>query len=414
MSDETTTIPEAHGAEKSVISMMMKNPECIAKAQAEGLTREHFHKPAHAAIFAAIVSAGQYELVGFCEDAHRSGTLEDMGGAAGVADIYTYAPSAAHWDDHVQRLRNAHARRLILSAGQAISEEVGHAELDDLQKMLTAASEKAADALRGRSRMMEAKEAVEALKKRMWAITQGDTLAAGWKTGMEPIDAVTGGARPGQLWVIAGGTSSGKSVAMIQAANSVADAGGRVLIVSLEMEAWEVMARIASCRGWVSFATFMAPKKSNKFELGKAKDSLAAIEGYKLAIDDQGGRSVAQIDAMAIEFASKHGSIDLIVVDYIQLIDSPRKGKSDTRESEIAAVSRGLKAMAKKFQCPVLTGSQLNDNGRLRESRAIGHDADVVLCIEEEGIRAAKIRNAPRGQLFPLVLNGDKQRFEQR
>ena len=76
-------------------------------------------------------------------------------------------------------------------------------------------------------------------------------------------------------------------------------------------------------------------------------------------------------------------------------------------------MSRGLKALAKSLGCPVFTASQLNDQGRMRESRAIGQDADVVLVVEAEGIRGLKVRNGERGQLFPLVLNGELQRFEQ-
>lgn len=406
-------VPEAQGPEKSILSTMMKSPGYIAKAQAEGLTAAHFHRPANATLFAALIGAGEFELIGFVEDLHRLGKLDEVGGAGNVSDIYTYAPNSCHWADHIRRLREALFRRQILSAAQALEGDAPVAEVEDLQKTLARASESAADALRGRSRLMSAQDAASALVGRMRAIAEGDDSAAGWATGLQPIDLVTGGARPGQLWVVAGETSGGKSVALLQAAQQVSEAGGRVLIVSLEMETWEVMARMVSCRGSIPLGVLMDPGKSVKFEIERAKRTIQDISAEKMAIDDEGGRSVPQIEAMAIEFGDTHGGIDMIVVDYVQLLDSPRKGRNDTRESELSAASKGLKAMAKKFKCPVMTASQLNDGGRLRESRAIGHDADVVLCIEEEGIRGVKIRNAPRGQLFPLVLNGDKQRFEQ-
>ena len=105
------------------------------------------------------------------------------------------------------------------------------------------------------------------------------------------------------------------------------------------------------------------------------------------------------------------GGLDLIVVDYIQRV-SPESGRRDSREQEVARISSSLKSLAMKMKVPIFTASQLNENGKVRESRAISQDCDVLLTIGADGIRGDKVRNAERDQLFPLFLNGPCQRFE--
>jgi replicative DNA helicase len=97
-------------------------------------------------------------------------------------------------------------------------------------------------------------------------------------------------------------------------------------------------------------------------------------------------------------------------VDYLQIIRG-RRNKGDSREQEIASISGGLKQLAKTMACPVVTGTQLNDDGKTRESRAIEQDADVWLVISDGGLKMAKVRNGPRGATLPLALDGAAQRF---
>ena len=107
------------------------------------------------------------------------------------------------------------------------------------------------------------------------------------------------------------------------------------------------------------------------------------------------------------------GDFDCIIIDYIQLV-GVSDAKDLARHEQIAKVTRTLKQLSKRYKCPIITASQLNDDGRLRESRAIGHDADTVLMIDPESgtIGVAKNRNGARGDRLPLVMNGAFQRFE--
>jgi replicative DNA helicase len=129
-----------------------------------------------------------------------------------------------------------------------------------------------------------------------------------------------------------------------------------------------------------------------------------------LWIDASAGQNVDTITAEATRIRDTHGSLALIVVDYLQLIRGPRS-RDDLREQEVARTSGGLKQLAKALGCPVLSASQLNDDGRVRESRAITHDADSVLIIAEDGVKVLKMRNGQRNATLPLHLDGRLQRF---
>ena len=140
------------------------------------------------------------------------------------------------------------------------------------------------------------------------------------------------------------------------------------------------------------------------------KRSSEALRQSNLLISDQPNMSIDYVCAQA-EMEAEMGGVDLLVVDYLQLLDGGRK-TGDSQEQELATYSRRLKQLAKKLKCPVISPAQINDEGRLRGSRAIGHDADVVLKIQPDGVAVAKYRNAPKNDVLPLGLVGQFQRFE--
>lgn len=408
-----TTVPTADGPEKGVLSMMLRERAFIARAKSEGLTPEHFASPGRAELFRQIVANPEAaaDLVGFTNDLERKGVLDRIGGASELTECLTYAPGGHHFGNHIRILRETFARRQLLTDAMRIVDEVSGAEPDEITRMANKAAERAAEALEAGSPLWDAKRGVRAVTEQMRAITDHEQDSAGISTGMTPIDLVTNGLGRGQLWVVAGETSGGKSVFLLQVAAEVLAAGKIVFVSSLEMQGPEVFQRLASCHGAVPVQTFTRPREANPHNLKRAKTALQEVAGWRIVVDDRGGRSVSEISGTAETAATMEGGIDLVVVDYLQLVKGTRQ-RGDSREREVADVSSSLKALAKSLNCPVLTASQLNDNGRLRESRAIGQDADVVLKITDDGIVGEKVRNGPRNQLFKLTLNGEIQRFQ--
>lgn len=231
----------------------------------------------------------------------------------------------------------------------------------------------------------------------------------GAETGLRELDSLSGGVRPGELWTLSGSTGGGKSVLLNQIGGGIARNGGRGLWINLELLSTEVTKRLWSCFGRVSMRSLFMPSEMTKGDQENLGNIIREMKGWKLELADPETATMDAIEASIDQFADA-GPVDVVVVDYLQLIDGQRK-RNEREDQEISRNQRALKNLAKRHRCAVLTASQLNDDGKLYGSRAIGHHSDVVLRIEKEGIRVNKLRNGQVGDLLPLELDGLYQRF---
>jgi len=411
-----TEFPYALAPEKWVLSLMFQDPATwIPRVLADGIEADHFHFPANQRFFQILIdrhSAGKsLDLTLLVTEEQPTGSLEAIGGPAGVSELYTYAVGGgSSYSHHVQALREYLARRRALQASAKLAEFDAQTDPEEIRSTLATALECVTGALSTPAGMKTAKEAAQAFYERLKAAYDNGDLP-GQTTGLDPIDLASGGIRPGELWIIGAETSGGKSVLMLQIAAHLAAQGKRVLVFSLEMLAPEIVGRFVSCHGRVSYGQITQPRTALKHSLGRIQAALEDIRAWNLWIDDRAKLSAAKIEAECLRRRDTDGPIDLVVVDYLQLVDGER-GRNESRQEEVSRISKSLKNLAKTLGCPVITASQLNDDGRIREARDPAFDADAVLLIGAEGIKAAKLRNAPRGQVLPLMLNGEMQRFD--
>ncbi len=213
-------------------------------------------------------------------------------------------------------------------------------------------------------------------------------------TGLGTLDRhMGGGLHRGEMAVVGGETGSGKSALLVQATAACADAGYPVIYLSLEMSRRDIFNRIAAAASGIA---------QDHSYFRHAQCNAAALP---ITIHDNVS-CLADI-CTAIRTATRRGEASVAVVDYLQLVEAP----GDSRELAVSETARKLKTMALAEKIVVLTASQLNDDGRLRESRAIGHHADHVLAIEREGIAVRKIRRGPPGHTIKARLSGQTSRF---
>ncbi len=198
----------------------------------------------------------------------------------------------------------------------------------------------------------------------------------GISTGFPGLDHVTGGKQPGQLWVIGGGTSDGKSAFAQQVALYMASHGTKTAIYTLEMPDEEVIDRFYAMHAQIDSSCFKRgfEKRWQVEHCNKANKELRALP---VTIRDVSGIKLTPLIA-DMRVQAKRG-VKHFVIDYGQLIEGELRNRS--REEEVARVSRNLKAAAKQLRVSVDLLSQLNDDGKLRESRAMGFDADVVVTL---------------------------------
>ena len=245
----------------------------------------------------------------------------------------------------------------------------------------------------------------------------------GMSTGIAELDEICGGMRPGEFWVIAGKPSRGKSVLMLQIASKFISDQRPVAIHSLEMMTHEVIGRLISTMTHTDYGSITQPRSAAKHELQKIQTGVAQISAAPLWIDSSSNQSIDSIAAEAERIRDLHGSLDLVVVDYLQLMQPGSSGRESNRVQEVSEISRGLKALARELGIPVLALSQLSRQiemrgdskeprlSDLRESGAIEQDADVVIFLWRKADRIeetdavgeaidfsiAKHRNGPTG-----------------
>lgn len=407
--------PHAPIAERSVLSVMFRQPSFIARAAAEGITADVLHLPGNRAILAGLIRArdkghfteqGEIDFSIFVQSAALDGQIDRMGGAAEIYATANFAISQSGWSAWCDQIRECKARRIALEAAEALG---GAMDSDEAITTATTALEAMRKAVTAKTRSVNAKAACsEFIASYVQSYENGDI--PGQSTGIGEIDAITGGMKPGELWVVSGPSSSGKSVLMYQVESEFLGDNKVVSNFSAELMTREIVGRLVTLRARVPYGAITTPKDVTKSEMIKIQNAISEMESTRMWIDASAGQSVDSITAEAERIRDIEGEVHLIVVDYVQIIKGIRN-RGDSREQEVASISGGLKQLAKKMGCPVITGSQENDDGKTRESRAIEQDADVWIKIQDKGILMKKVRNGKRDVSVNLALDGSQQRF---
>ncbi len=247
--------------------------------------------------------------------------------------------------------------------------------------------------------------------------------AAGVPTGIRALDQILDGFRSGSLYILGAGTGRGKSVMGLQFAMAAIEADRRAMFVSLEMSHVDLVRRMVAAESRVSPSVIQSGMlQGDEIErLTHASTRLGRLK-ERLTIYDQPSLSLYQL-AATVRTMRQAGKIDLVIVDYLQLL---RTDESYSREREVATISAGLVAIARTNDIPVIALSQLNDNGQIRESRAVSHDAAGVMRIDYEqdawregtepiqcDLCVLKHRHGRTGRV-PLIFERNVQRFTER
>jgi replicative DNA helicase len=439
MSAEPKQPPYSVEAEQSVLGGLMLDNRRWDDV-ADQLTAEDFYRQDHQLIFRAVA-----ELVGnnracdfvtLSEHLRSRNQLDDAGGLAYLGTLANDTPSAANVLAYAKIVRERSVMRRLVAAGGDIA-ELGYrpdgrtpAELVDIAEQKVFAIRNQTE--HGTSSYFDMPTVMNAVERKIEQLRQNQGAVAGLSTGFTELDRMTTGLHPGDLVIIAGRPSMGKtSLALNIAEHAVLYEKKGAAVFSMEMPAEQLGLRVLS-----SFARIdMGRLRSGELE-DRDWDRLVSQSGLvreaPLYIDQTGALSPLELRARARRIKARH-AIDLIIVDYIQLMQVP--GTRENRTNEISEISRSLKALAKELEVPIIALSQLNrgveqrENKRprmsdLRESGGIEQDADLVMFIyrdevyepnsKDKGIAEliiVKQRNGPLGTVKAAFL-GQFTRFE--
>ncbi|MGO9599025.1 MAG: replicative DNA helicase [Isosphaeraceae bacterium] len=404
---------------------------------AQFLTADDFYRDAHQIIYRAIsdlYSLGKaVDAVTLADELTRRDQYKQIGGDELLLEITNSVPHAANAKYHAEIVRQKSiGRQLIQSATEIIRD--GYSNLYTAQQLLEAAEQRiftiAEDQVRG-----ETHEIKQVLEKAMGLIAKrGEEKhpVTGVGSGFHDLDDYTNGFHADQLIIIAARPSMGKTAIMLNICDHAAiNLNVPVLIVSLEMGNLEIGERLLCARSRVDGHKLRTGQGLGYREMNELVKAFHQMQPAPIFIDDTPARNMLQITAMARRLRLRQ-DLGLIVVDYIQLIDA--EDSRDSRQEQIAKISRRLKTLARELHVPVIALSQLNravesrEDRRprmadLRESGAIEQDADMVLLLhrpdyydpnERPGIAeviVAKNRNGPTGSVNLTFLK-NLTRFE--
>lgn len=446
----STTSPGAYqdvAAERAVLGSIITDNAVLANVQ-ELIIAEDFSNVAHADIFGAMVALDQkqerIDPLTLAEQLKIAGKLASVGGPNYLSTLDQSVPFAQNAVEYAKIIKNQATRRALAGAGREImelaSQETGDvAELMDEaeRKVFQIAQKRRAGDLRSMQDLMS--EALDLLDK----MKQSSSGITGTATGFIDLDNQLTGLHGGELIVLAARPGIGKtSLAMNIAIHVALHEKLPVAIFSLEMPSVQLLTRMLATHARIDMKKLrggrLAPNEEERIS-----EAANELFGLKMYIDDSGGLSSFDLRAKARRLKQKEGKVGLIVIDYLQLMH--QKGKVESRQLEVAEISRALKQLAKELDAPIIALSQLNrkveerKGGKpmlsdLRESGAIEQDADVVMFIhrddESEGeggepgpqqhrsaipveLIVAKQRNGPVGSV-DLVFLAELTRFESR
>ena len=412
-------------AEESLLGAMLLSKDAIASA-VETVSPDDFYKPAHGHLFEAIQTLyGRGEPVDpvtVAEELRRANLLEALGGKQAILRIQVGTPAAAN-AAHYARIVEEHAllRRLIAVAGEIA--EMGYEMPEDVTNTLDrsetlvfeVANRRLSSSLKGiYPALQESLEQLESLFERDGSMT-------GVPSGFVDLDEITLGFQPSNLIVVAARPGQGKTSLALGAASHVAlETRKPVVFFSMEMGYLELTQRMLASEAGVNSRLLRTGRipESDWTKISHAVGRLAEAPFY---IDDNAHLTVMEMRAKCRRLKAMHGDLGLVVVDYLQLMSTPRR--SENRQVEVSELSRGLKILARDLETPVMALSQLNRSleyrtdkrpmlADLRESGSIEQDADIVMFIYRDDaynpessdkgtaeIIVAKHRNGPTAKV---------------
>lgn len=427
--------PHNDDAEKSLLGAVIQKEEALADAL-ELVNAEDFYRDHHKEIFRAITILQDRNIgvdpITVAEELKTRKSLEMVGGVAYIYDLPSFAPTISNAKEYAKIVSEKSVLRQLIQSSKEIIDESYLAE-GTAEQVVDNAEQRILDIGKGRqskdysdmnSIMQETLNKLESLKDHQGKYT-------GLPSGFEKLDNMTSGFQKSDLIILAARPSVGKTAFSLNVALNAALQGKSVMFFSLEMAGEQLGQRLLSIRSKVGLKKIKDGSVfNNTEEFNRLTETIGELGNTNIAINDTSGISIAEIKNKCRRLQASKG-LDLIIIDYLQLMDLGEK-RVENRTQEVSALTRRVKGLARELDCPVILLSQLSREiekrkgsapqlSDLRESGSIEQDADIVLFLskkmdgeyEEEGIRTltiAKHRNGETG-MVDLAWKGEYTQF---
>lgn len=429
--------PQNLDAEKSLLGAVLINDDAMADASEE-VTEKDFYDKRHSTVYGAMMRLYEkhkpVDLLTLTEELTKKDQLEVIGGSAFLSELTNYVPTAAHAKSYAEIVSQKAVRRRLIKASGDIS-ELGYDEdtttaelLEKAEAEIFSVSDQSlkTDLVSLESVLTDSFDRMEELHKNKGALR-------GIKTGYRDLDSMTAGLQRSDLIILAARPAMGKTTLVTNLAYNVATIEKKsVIFFSLEMSKDQLVDRMLADAAGVDAWNIRTGNLSDD-DFAKLSEAMGEMAEAPIFIDDTPGLSVLEMRTKARR-AAHENELGLIIVDYLQLMQSSSPRSDGNRVQEVSEISRGLKLIAREMNVPVIALSQLSRSvetrtpqipqlSDLRESGSIEQDADIVMFIYREAyynpdtdrenltdLIISKHRNGPTGKV-ELYFHPERLRF---
>jgi replicative DNA helicase len=431
--------PHSIEAEQSVLGGLMLDSAAWDQI-ADRVVADDFYRHDHKLIFettAELIERSQpCDAVTLAGHLESKGVLDQVGGLSYLGSLARDTPTSANIRAYADIVRERSVLRQLITAGNLIVgsalETEGREAREVIDEAERAVFEIAERGSRGKVGFRSVKSILPEVVNRIDEMYHSDGKMTGISTGFKQLDEMTSGMQPGDLIIVAGRPSMGKTTLAVNIAENAALGSGKsVAIFSMEMSSEALTLRMISSLGRINQSNLRSGRLEEQ-DWPRIDSAMTQLSAANIFVDETPGLTPTEIRARARRLKRERG-LDLIVVDYLQLMQV--SGTKENRATEISEISRSLKALAKELKCPVIALSQLNRGveqrvdkkpvmSDLRESGALEQDADLILLIYREDVYdpnttrkgiadiiIAKQRNGPTGDV-QLTFLGQYTKFE--
>jgi replicative DNA helicase len=438
--DDIRVPPHHVEAEQAVLGGLMLDNRAWDQI-ADRITAEDFYRRDHQVIFSAIAERAANgepsDAVTLAEWLERKGLTAETGGLVYLAQLVRDTPSADNVRAYADAVRERSTLRQLISVGGEIAGSAYDPQGREAAEILDEAERRVFQIAESRNKtgsgFVPLRNEVGKVIDLIDTLAQNPGAITGLSTGFNRLDEMTAGLQKGDLIIVAGRPSMGKTTFCLNMAENAAFGPKRakVGVFSMEMSREQLAFRMVSSLGRVD-QTKLRTGQLDDDDWSRVQTAISMMKTSNIHIDDTAALSPTEVRARARRLKREHG-LDLIVLDYLQLMQVP--GNKENRTAEISEISRSLKALAKELSVPVIALSQLNRSveqrtdkkpvmSDLRESGAIEQDADIIMMIYREevynketprkgiaDIIITKQRNGPIGEV-ELTFLGKYTKFE--
>lgn len=388
--------PQNNEAEQSVLGSVLLQPTALISAM-EYLQTHDFYRRAHQLIYQTMIDLNEnneeIDVVTVANLLETNKQLEDIGGAAYLAELANVVPTAANVEYYAKIVEERSLLRRLIQASTDIITET-YEESDDVSNILDAAEQKILEVSerKNRSGFVKISDVLRDSMEEIDELYKNDEEITGLSSGYHALDLMTAGLHEDELIILAARPGVGKTAFALNIAQNIGTSTAEnVAIFSLEMGATQLVNRMLCAEGTIN-ANNLRSGQLTEEEFEKLFVAMGSLSKANIFIDDTPGIRVSEIRAKSRRLMQERGGIGLIIIDYLQLIEGSGR---ESRQQEVSEISRQLKKLAMELEVPVIAISQLSRSveqrqdkrpilSDLRESGSLEQDADIVAFLYRE------------------------------